>query len=170
MNNGLIKYIFIFLGLLFVQFLFLNDFVLWEYGFCFIYVAFIIILPLETPPILLLLIAFFNGLIIDVMANTLGVNAAACVLIAFLRPWILKIITPRGGYDTAFEMNMVKSGWQWFIAYSFTMIFIHHFVLFTLEAASLEYIWNILLRTALSSVITWLMLIMGQLIFTSEGA
>ena len=166
MINRNIKLAMLFIGLVFVQFLFLNDLVLLKYGFCFIYFVFIILLPVETSPMLTIVMAFAIGLIVDLFANTLGVNAGASVFVAFLRPFILKLITPRGGYDSNFEINMIHAGWRWFVFYSFVMIFIHNLTLFSLEAFSFEFIWSILLRTFFSSILTLMILILGQLIFT----
>ena len=168
MINQNVKLIILFIGLVFVQFLFLNDLLVLKYGFCFIYIAFILLLPVETPPLLALALAFIIGFVVDIFANTLGVNAAATVLVGFVRPLILKLVTPRGGYDAGFVINPFIAGWQWFLSYSFVMILIHHLVLFSLEAMSLELIGSILLRTLFSSILTLIILVFGQLIFSAK--
>ena len=43
--------------------------------------------------------AFFFGLTIDVFSDTPGMNAAATVLLAFLRPSLLRLFTPRDNQD-----------------------------------------------------------------------
>lgn len=48
----------------------------------------------------LMLWAFFLGLAVDVFSDTPGMNAAATVLLAFLRPTFLRLFVPRDTLDT----------------------------------------------------------------------
>ncbi len=43
---------------------------------------------------------FFLGLAVDVLSDTPGMNAAATVLLAFLRPTFLRLFVPRDTLDT----------------------------------------------------------------------
>ena len=88
------------------QVLLLKNFILFDTAFCFLYVAFILLLPLEIGPLTLMTLAFVVGFIIDLFYDSIGINAAACVFIAFLRPYWMKIITPRGGYEEIVIPNL----------------------------------------------------------------
>lgn len=168
--NNYFKYIPLFFFLLLVQFVLMNNFIVFNYGFCFIYIAFILLLPVEMPAILLILVSFLMGITVDIYSNTLGMNAAASVFTAFIRPYILKLVTPKGGYDMNFRFSIYKLGVVWFLTYSFPLIFIHLFLLFALDASDLSMIFTVLARALVSTLITGLVLIIGAyLIQSSKG-
>ena len=60
-------------------------------GVCtpFVYILFLIALPARTPRWAELLIGLFTGLVIDIFCDSFGVNMAACVLVAYLRPLLI---------------------------------------------------------------------------------
>ena len=82
-----------FFFLVFFQVLILNNIQLGGYINPYFYIYFILLLPFETPRWLLLILSFLLGLTIDVFVNTPGVNAAACVLMAFARPFVITSIS-----------------------------------------------------------------------------
>src|SRR6188768_1775689 len=65
----------------------------------YIYILFILLLPVEIPNWLLLVLALFTGLVIDAFGNSGGMHAAATVFMAFARPGMLRLIAPRDGYE-----------------------------------------------------------------------
>jgi hypothetical protein len=79
-------------------------------------------------------IAFLLGFSVDIFYDSIGINAAASVLIGFLRPYWLKIVTPRGGYEEVVIPNLKTLDFGWFFTYSLPLIFIHHFALFFIES------------------------------------
>ena len=97
--------------------------------------------------------AFFLGLTIDVFSDTPGMNAAATVLLAFLRPSLLRLFTPRDNQD-----NLVPSfksmGITPFLKYTTASVFIHSLALLSIEFFSFSGIWLLLLRVALCTVLT----------------
>ena len=101
----------------------------------------------------LMLWAFFFGLTIDVFSDTPGMNAAATVLLAFLRPSLLRLFTPRDNQD-----NLVPSfksmGITPFLKYTTASVFIHSLALLSIEFFSFSGIWLLLLRVALCTVLT----------------
>lgn len=70
----------LFLLYLTLQILIVRNLVIFDYGFCFLYVACILLLPNEISQTVLLLLAFATGIIVDTFYNTLGMHAAATVL------------------------------------------------------------------------------------------
>ena len=52
--------------------------------------------------------AFFFGLTIDIFADTPGMNAAATVFLAFVRPTFLRLFTPRDTLD-----SIIPSSGRW---------------------------------------------------------
>jgi rod shape-determining protein MreD len=84
-----------FAALLAVQLLFSN--ITFSPYICpFVYPLFILLLPFSTPQWLLMLLGFSTGLVLDFFLGPLGFHAASCLLIAYLRPYLISIITPKG--------------------------------------------------------------------------
>ena len=88
------RYLINFILLVFLQVFILNNIQFSGYINPYIYVLFILILPFEIPSWFLIIIAFFLGLTIDLFSHTVGMHSSATVFMAFLRPYVLKIISP----------------------------------------------------------------------------
>uniref|UniRef100_UPI003FED4358 rod shape-determining protein MreD n=1 Tax=Phocaeicola sp. TaxID=2773926 RepID=UPI003FED4358 len=99
MNESSIKQTLWFLALVLVQVLVFNHIHVAGYATPFIYIYFLLMLNLDTKRNTLLLAGFLLGLVIDMFANTPGMNAAATTLLEFLRPWLISHIVPRDNTD-----------------------------------------------------------------------
>ena len=141
-----------FIGLVLLQVLILNNVHIAGYATPFLYIYFILKFNSGTSRNELMLWAFF-GLTIDVFSDTPGMNAAATVLLAFLRPSLLRLFTPRDNQD-----NLVPSfksmGITPFLKYTTASVFIHSLALLSIEFFSFSGIWLLLLRVALCTVLT----------------
>lgn len=154
-----------FIFLLAVQVLVLNH-VQWSgYVNPYVYVLFILLLPIETPKWLLLVTAFVTGLLIDMFANTGGMHAAATVFTAFTRPGILALIAPRDGYEPETKLSPQVMGFKWFITYLSILVFLHHFVFFYVEVFRFSEFFITFYRVILNSIITIILIILGQYLF-----
>lgn len=129
---------------------------------------YILLLPFDTRPIMLILIGFALGLSVDFFMNTFGLHASAAVLIAFLRPYIYTRFAPRDGYDSSKEPTAKQIGYRWFIQVALITIIIHHFWFFLLEYFKWGAWKEILINTLLSSIITLLIFILIQIIFFNK--
>jgi len=108
-----------FIVLLFVQVLILKNINIYPpYVHIFIYPLFILLLPLKTPHWALLLLGFLMGLCVDMFYDSLGLHAAAGVLIAYARKFVSQILEPRGGYEINDSPNKTDMGFSWFLQYS----------------------------------------------------
>jgi hypothetical protein len=150
-----------------LQILLMDNLVLFSTGFCFIYVAFLLFLPIHINRLVLLLLGFLVGFTIDIFYDTVGIHAAASVLLAFLRPHVLNLLTPRDGYDTNDSVNIHVMGWQWFLTYAFLLILVHHAAVFLLETISFEAFWYTLAKILLSTLFTGTVVFILQLLFFS---
>lgn len=148
-----------------VQVLFFKDMVLFDRGFCYVYVAFLLLLPLELGILLQMIMGFVVGAIIDIFYDSMGMHAAACVLIMYLRTYWLNLLTPQGGYDSGAVPVMKLYGWNWFMAYTVPLIFVHHTLLFYIEAGGLQWFGFTLSKVLLSTCFTFLVLLLTQYFF-----
>ena len=163
---NIIRYIIQFALLVVVQVLIINNIQLGGFINPFIYVLFILTLPFDTPGWLLLLLAFLLGLSVDMFMDTMGMNAAATVFMAFCRPLLLKVMAPRDGYEPETTPSITDMGFQWFIIYGSILIFLHHLVLFFIESGRLNEVFFTLLKTFISFILSTTLIIIIQYLFS----
>ncbi len=152
----------LFLLYLTLQILLARNIVLFDYGFCFLYIACILLLPNETSLTWLLLIAFMTGVIVDTFYNTLGMHAAATVLMAYIRPLVVRSQIDLPGGESRIEFSLQELGTGAFFRYVFIMAFIHHSALFFIEASSLTLLIPTLIKIAASTLLTTVSIVLIQ--------
>ena len=130
-----------------------------------IYPLFIILLPFDTRPVVLMLLAFLTGIGVDFFMNTFGLHASAAVLIAYIRPSIFKRFSPRDDYDLLKEPTASEWGYSWFIKVSGVTVLIHHLWFFSMEYFKWSAWKEIITSTLLSSFITLVIFILIQVLF-----
>lgn len=165
MLTEIVRQSFRFIGLVLVQGLILKNM---EAGYLinpFLYVLFIIQLPFEVPAWLGLLIAFFLGFCVDVFYGTMGMHMAACTLMGWARPSILRLMAPRDGYEFGQQPTIQDMGRLWFLSYAAILIILHHLLIFFIEIFSFSESGWTLLRVIFSSAATLLLVVVTQFLF-----
>jgi rod shape-determining protein MreD len=152
---------------LFYQVLILKNIVLFNTSFCFLYVAYLFFLPVDANNLILMLIGFAMGFAIDIFYDSLGLHAFACVFVMYVRNYYLSVITPQGGYDSSATPSIASNGIQWFLVYTMPLVFIHHAVLFYLEAGGFDMFWFTLLKVISSTLFTTIVTVIVQYLFPS---
>ena len=140
-----------FIGLVLLQVLILNNVHIAGYATPFLYIYFILKFSSGTSRNELMLWAFFFGLTIDIFSDTPGMNAAATVLLAFLRPSLLRLFTPRDNPDSLIP-SFKTMGISPFLKYTnckcfcaqsgvtlHRVLLIHQHLAVTVASASLHY-------------------------------
>jgi len=144
----------IFLVLILLQILLFNNIQFSGYVNPYVYVLFILLLPVEIPAWLMLILSFGTGLIIDVFSGTPGMHSSATLLAGFVRPYILRLISPRDGYQSGVNPSMLIYGVRWFLLYAGFIVLIHHTALFYLEVFRFTDFFRTMFRVLLSSFFT----------------
>ncbi len=168
MINQLGRYLLSFIAIILVQVLILNNLNLGGYINPWLYVLFILILPVETPKWLLLVFGFITGLIMDAFLNTIGMHASATVFLAFLRPLFLRFLAPRDGYEPGSLPVPSHFGFGWFLKYAIVSVTTHHLFLFIVEAFTFEHFFVTLWKSILSSLVTLMVIMIAQLFSSRE--
>ncbi len=168
MINQLGRYLLSFIAIVLVQVLVLNNLNLGGYVNPWLYVLFILILPVETPKWLLLVFGFITGLIMDAFLNTIGMHASATVFLAFLRPIFLRFLAPRDGYEPGSLPVPSHFGFGWFLKYALVSVTTHHLFLFIVEAFTFENFFVTLWKSILSSLVTIMVIMIAQLFSSRE--
>lgn len=130
----------------------------------FLYPLIIIILPYSIPRSIVLTVAFFIGMIVDLGYDSIGLHTSALVLTAFIRYFVLLLIEPRGGYSEN-TMNLISYGMPWFLRYSAIILAIHIFIFFSFDAFTFIFIGKILVNTLFSFAVSFLLVNLYSMIF-----
>ena len=162
--KNIIRFVF----LIFFQVLVLNNIELFHRINPYMYILFIILIPLQTPRWILILFSAFIGLCIDIFMNTYGMNMAASCFIGYIRPFIINLMLPKGEIVPEGELNLKYLGINRFVMYALTMTFLHHLVLFYTEVFRLNEFFETFARVALNSLFTLILIVISQFIFTSK--
>ncbi len=163
MTNTIIINVLRFILLVLLQVLLLNNINFLGYINPYLYVLFLVLYPFNTPQSLFLIVAFLLGITIDAFEDSGGINAAACVVIAFIRPAFLRF-----SFGVSYDYQTVKlanTPYGARIGYVLLIVFIHHFVLFTLEMFDFSHIFLILKKTFFSGIFTTLLILISLTLF-----
>lgn len=150
-----IRYIAQFIGLILLQVLIIDKIPLGTLSTFitpYIYIVFIMTLPIPISHWGIMFLAFLMGTVVDVFEDTLGMHASAMVLIGFLRPYLLKLLAPREGYDTTKLPSVYSMERNRFIVYVLILSFIFHLWFFVVEILRFSSFHITFIKSLLSAV------------------
>ena len=166
MNRETINRAILFISLVLLQVIVLNNINFLGYINPFLYILFIFYYPIEKIDYNLIFLSFFLGLSIDYFSNTGGINAAATLLIAFIRVPVLKVVIGKRELDySSLSIDKLPFGRKY--TYILALTFIHHFTIFGLEYFKWSSFGIILQKTLLTTVFT-MILVMISFTFVSR--
>ena len=168
--STLVKNIIRFIILILVQVYVLDRIHLHQMVTPYIYFLFILWMPFQLGRTAQMLIAFALGFTLDSFRHNPGFHAAACVMIAYFRPFLINILIPQEGADSNYEEPSARSmgGFMPYLVYAGVLTFIHHGWLFLLEAWQFGNFWYFLVKTLLSTAISLLLIIVAELLFSRK--
>ena len=141
-----------------LQVLLFDQLQLWGVCHPYVYVLCLLMMPITLPHTVEMLIDAGVGLVMDVFCNSLGVHTAICILLMFIRPYLLGAFV--NDTDRLNEQISLRSiGMEALIKYVVILVVIHHLMVFTLAAWSWSHIWFVLIETLVSSLISCLIVI-----------
>lgn len=130
------------------------------FGVChpYIYILCLLMMPITLQHSLDMIIGAVVGIIMDVFCNSLGVHMAACILLMFLRPYVLgAVVSDKDRLNE--QINLRTIGMEAFVKYVVILVVIHHLTVFMLAAWSWSHIGFVLIETVVSSLVTGLVII-----------
>lgn len=137
MSNSFIFRLLRLLILLVVQVLVLNHLHLFGYATPLVIGYMLTCFHCNSSRIGILLWGFVLGTLFDMFANTSGMGAASCTLLAMIQPPLLRLFVPRDAPED-FEPMLANMGIGRFLSYVFISLFILHAAFFLLDAFSLS--------------------------------
>jgi len=168
MKNNIAIYIIQFIVLVLFQVLILNNIQLNGYINPYLYILFIITLPFETNFSLVMVLGFFLGLSVDMFSNTMGMHAAATVVMSFSRPAFIRLLIPKNDFDAFPQPTLKELGLSRFVSFALFLTLIHHFALFFIEVFKINFFFSTFFRVIASSIFTILLIIFVQYLFAKK--
>lgn len=151
-----------------LQSFFFNHLVLGPLCSPLIYIALVLLLPLDTTPVAMLGAGLLCGMTADYAMGTVGLNLAATLPIAFLRPNIVRLLSIREDNRDEGEPSPERMGARLYWSYLVVMVLLHHLLFFTLEALSWELLPRTLLRILLSGAVTVAVIGLAERLLTAK--
>ncbi|HZG01013.1 MAG TPA: rod shape-determining protein MreD [Chitinophagales bacterium] len=168
MITPLFVHVFRFLLLLLVQVFVLNNVVISGVFNPYVYIYFLLLLPLTIPHWQLLLLSFFTGLAIDLFTHSIGLHAFACTFVGFIRPFVVASVQPAGGYNPEDRPTIGHMGPRWFLAYSIPIVYLFHALLFIVETLSVNQLLLVLLKSLVSATVALVIIVLFEFFFSKR--
>lgn len=133
------------------------------------YPLILLILPIRTPHWLLMLLGFITGITVDMFTNTPGMHAAACVLLAYLRPRLLDLFFQQSVKELGDATpSLFRMGISSFLLYISMAILVHHLFFYIIQIWSFKNTHIILFKTIVSGILSVILIVLSQLLFTQR--
>lgn len=132
----------------------------------YVYYLFLIWLPFNTGRIWLMIIAFFYGLALDYFLMTPGLHAAACILVAYLRPFLVNLLIRQEGAEQSYGAPSINSmGWAPYSLLVFILTLVHHSYLVLLEWMSFGNFWYFLGKVGATTALSLVLVLLTEMLF-----
>jgi hypothetical protein len=168
--STLLKNIFRFVLLILMQFFVLDKIHLHQMATPYIYFLFILWMPFKLNRTMQMVLAFALGFTLDSFRHSPGFHSAACVLIAYVRPFLINVLIPQEGADANYEEPSARSmgGEMPYFVYVGLLSLLHHGWLFFLEAMEFGNFWYFIVKTLLSTIISLVLIFITELLFSRK--
>lgn len=141
-----------------LQVLLFDQLQLWGVCHPYIYILCLLMLPITLPHSVDMVIGAIVGIVMDIFCNSLGIHMASCILLMFIRPYLISgIVSDKDRLNE--QISSRTLGMEAMLKYVVILVIIHHLTVFTLAAWSWHHIGFVLLETLVSSIITILIII-----------
>ncbi len=132
----------------------------------YIYYLFILWLPFSVSRQWLLVIGFLTGLSLDYFTMTPGLHAAACTLIAYVRPFLIGILTPKDTSEFNYrEPSPLAMQWTPYAVYVLVLTLLHHGYMVFLEWLSFGSFLDFIIKVISTTGISLLLIFTVELLF-----
>lgn len=132
----------------------------------YLYFLFILWLPFSVSRMWLLIIGFLTGLILDYFMMTPGLHAAACTLVAYIRPFLINVLTPKDTSEFNYREPSPKAmqGIPYTV-YVFILTLLHHGYLVFLEWLNFGSFLDFIIKVISTTAISMLLILTVELLF-----
>ncbi|MBD5370314.1 MAG: rod shape-determining protein MreD [Bacteroides sp.] len=150
--------LFLFPILILVQVLVFNHIMLFNLAVPFVFIYFILRLPIGMPANLVLSLSFLIGMLVDIFSDTPGVNALACTVLAAVKTPVFYAYVPRDDKTKRIVPAISTLGWQTYAKFLITMVAIFCLLCFIVEYFSFAGFLNILAMAGTSTALSFFLI------------
>lgn len=169
MSKTVIQFTLMYVALVMAQAVIFNRIALFSVAMAFVFIYFIVKLPITLSAAKVITLGFLTGLAVDIFSDTPGVNALACTCLAGCRHTVLRLYVARED-DIVHSIPAIHTlGAAVFAKYVFTMSLIYCTLVFLIEAFYFFYPLLLLARIAASTLLTSALLMALDSIFTRRA-
>ncbi len=135
-----------------------------------LYFLFILWLPFSISRLGLLLVAFVFGLTMDYFSNTPGLHAAPCVLIAYVRPFIINLLLPQEKTEFSYAEPSIKSlGFAPYFLYALLLTVLHNAYLIFIEWMQFGNFLYFIGKLGATTSVSMLLILITELLFPRKS-
>ena len=132
----------------------------------YIYFLFLLWLPFSVSRQWLLIIGFITGLTLDYFTMTPGLHTAACLLIAYVRPFLISVLTPKDSSEFNYREPSPRAMlWTPYLVYVFVLTLLHHGYMIFLQWLSFGSFLDFIIKVIASSANSMLLIVTVELLF-----
>jgi len=132
----------------------------------YIYFLFLLWLPFSVSRQWLLIIGFLTGLTLDYFTMTPGLHTAACLLIAYVRPFLISVLMPKDSSEFNYREPSPKAMlWTPYLVYVFVLTLLHHGYMVFLQWLSFGSFLDFIIKVIATTAISMLLIITVELLF-----
>ncbi|MBE5033901.1 rod shape-determining protein MreD [Gallalistipes aquisgranensis] len=164
-----LEYTLLFVIVVLLQIFLFNNLNLSVYVNPLVYIAFVVMLPMEINRAALLLLGFLLGGVMDMIMGTAGINTIATLATAFLRPSVLTLTAGKEDVMGGGVPCIGRLGRKKYLRYLLVLILLQCFIFFTFESLTWSYYYLTLVRIVLSTLVTALLIYFFQFLFVIKG-
>lgn len=132
----------------------------------YIYFLFLLWLPFSVSRQWLLIIGFLTGLTLDYFTMTPGLHTAACLLIAYVRPFLISVLTPKDSSEFNYREPSPRAMlWTPYLVYVFVLTLLHHGYMIFLQWLSFGSFLDFIIKVIATTAISMLLIVTVELLF-----
>jgi rod shape-determining protein MreD len=136
----------------------------------YLYFLYILWLPFKISRAALSLLGFIFGLVLDFFTKTPGLHAAACTLIAYVRPFIISLLMPKETYEISYaEPSITSMGLMPYSVYVLILTVLHHVYLVFLEWLEFGDFFYFLGKVLATTGISLLLILITEILFVRKS-
>jgi hypothetical protein len=167
--SPLVKYSLRFILLLLLQYLLSGLEPLGRFITPYIYFIYILWLPFNISRFWIMLTACIYGLSCDFLLLTPGLHAAACVLIAYFRSFLINILIPGDITEVSYTEPSVRSmGPAPYSVYVLVLTLLHHGYLVFLQWLDVGSLGYFLVKVFMTTAVSLLLVAVAELVITRK--
>lgn len=168
MNRNIALFSIIFIVTALLQVLIFNHIILFNVAIPFVFILFIIRLPINFNLNLLYTLSFLLGLIIDIFSDTPGVNALSSLITAALRRSVFFAYVTRDDRTVEVTPSISELGWGTYMKYLITITAIFCFINFSIEYFSFNSVREILIMTLSSTALSFVIILAADSLLSAS--